>query len=174
MDVKETLRSVAPIRESLAFEDFNKFAAVIDVDGNAWSDRFGRLLASNTPILKQEYCAWKEYFSSFVKDQEHVIFFKEDLSDLVQKVENVLDQDTSKQQQLQMDNAFALATEHLSHMGVIRAMAYAMTKYASFLTWTVEMEEGYVPVHPSTCCHHNPSLPKGLVQSVKTSKIFER
>jgi len=153
--VRDTISSYAPIKEAIPFEDFNKYAAVIDLDGNSWSDRFSRLLTGNTPILKQEYSDWREYFSHFVSDREHVIYFKEDLSDLPETVNEVLSMDKLEKERL-MNNAFELAEEHLSRDGVIRAMAYSLTKYSSLISWKVKMEDGYEYL-PSEkyCCFFN-------------------
>jgi hypothetical protein len=34
-------------------EAFNEAAVILDIDGNAWSDRFGHISQYNSPILKQ-------------------------------------------------------------------------------------------------------------------------
>lgn len=33
-------------------EDFQKFRAIIDIDGNSWSERFPRLLCMNSVVIK--------------------------------------------------------------------------------------------------------------------------
>lgn len=37
----------------LALEDFNRYALLLDIDGNGWSDRYRLLAHMNTPVLKQ-------------------------------------------------------------------------------------------------------------------------
>ena len=149
-------------------EDENADVAVIDMDGNAWSDRLPWLLTANTPILKQEYSTWMEYFGHLLK-KEHVVFFKEDLSNLVKKAEDVIETWDSERQKwdLQMQAAFTFAQEHISQQGMIRAMAYALTKYASFLTWKVEMEDNYKRVKSDMCCKANVQLPAEFVKRVR-------
>ncbi|KAL9179836.1 hypothetical protein ACHAXT_007806 [Thalassiosira profunda] len=39
-------------QDALPFQEFQKYRAVIDVDGNAWSGRFPNLLCMNTPVIK--------------------------------------------------------------------------------------------------------------------------
>lgn len=39
--------------EPMPLEDFNRYAVIIDADGNGWSDRLRLLLHYNTAILKQ-------------------------------------------------------------------------------------------------------------------------
>ncbi|KAL9187558.1 hypothetical protein ACHAXT_001661 [Thalassiosira profunda] len=37
---------------AIPFVDFQKYRAVLDVDGNAWSERFPKLLCMNVPVIK--------------------------------------------------------------------------------------------------------------------------
>jgi hypothetical protein len=36
----------------IGFPDFQKYRAILDIDGNAWSDRFGNLLCMNSVVIK--------------------------------------------------------------------------------------------------------------------------
>jgi hypothetical protein len=36
----------------IGFHDFQKYRAVLDIDGNSWSDRFGNLLCTNSVVIK--------------------------------------------------------------------------------------------------------------------------
>jgi len=40
------------ISEKIQFEDFMNFKAVIDIDGNTWSERFSALLCTNSVVIK--------------------------------------------------------------------------------------------------------------------------
>lgn len=46
-------RPAAAPGPELPLEDSNKYALLLDVDGNAWSDRYRLLAHFNTPVLKQ-------------------------------------------------------------------------------------------------------------------------
>ena len=170
-EVEVVLNEFFTDRDVMPSESFNNYAAVIDLDGNAWSDRLPMLLMSNTPILKQEYSAWTEYFGHLLTE-EHVTFFKDDLSDILEITEKSTSNWRSRQKEMeaQVQRAFDFASEHVSHQGVIRAMAYTLTKYASLMTWTIEMEEGYEFLPPSLCCQHNPSLPSKLISRANFEK----
>lgn len=37
----------------MPLEDANRYALLLDVDGNGWSDRYRLLAHFNTPLLKQ-------------------------------------------------------------------------------------------------------------------------
>ncbi|KAK9812919.1 hypothetical protein WJX72_005781 [[Myrmecia] bisecta] len=80
----------APLKESIAFEDYNQYVAVLDLDGNSWSDRFAALLPFNTLIVKQDP-DYTEYFYSWLQPGKHFLTFKEGLEDLVTVMSNVLD-----------------------------------------------------------------------------------
>lgn len=46
------LRNHSRFANWIAFQDFQKYRAVVDIDGNAWSDRFGNLLCLNSAVVK--------------------------------------------------------------------------------------------------------------------------
>jgi hypothetical protein len=43
----------SPAGPELPLEDFNRYALLLDIDGNAWSDRYRLYAHMNTPVLKQ-------------------------------------------------------------------------------------------------------------------------
>lgn len=49
MDVKPSTQ-----RSKMAQDDFQKFVAILDIDGNAWSARLGKLLCYNSIVIKVE------------------------------------------------------------------------------------------------------------------------
>ena len=83
---------------NLPMEDFQKYRGIIDMDGNSWSSRFGRLLCYNSVVLKVEP-SWVDYF--YYKDGYgyepklqpwvHYIPIKADLSDLLEMSNFVAD-----------------------------------------------------------------------------------
>ncbi|BGP15572.1 hypothetical protein JCM10213_003316 [Rhodosporidiobolus nylandii] len=58
----------------------NEYKYVIDVDGNGWSGRFHRLMASNTLVLKSTI--FPEWYSERVQPWVHYVPLKTDYSDL--------------------------------------------------------------------------------------------
>jgi lipopolysaccharide biosynthesis glycosyltransferase len=69
---------------------FQRYAAVLDMDGNSWSSRFGPLLCYNSVVIKIEP-KYVEYFYGEVKPWVHFIPVKDDLSDLHENVAWALD-----------------------------------------------------------------------------------
>ena len=88
LNVSEAGGLVKPIPE----QDFQKYAGILDVDGNAWSSRFGQLLCYNSVVLKVEP-VFVEYFYKDLIAWEHYVPVKADLSDLVEIASFVLDPD---------------------------------------------------------------------------------
>ena len=66
---------------AMPFEDFQKFVAVLDVDGNAWSERFGKLLCLNSVVLKVEP-EFVDYFMPTLEPWIHYVPIRMDSSDI--------------------------------------------------------------------------------------------
>jgi len=62
------------------------YSILIDVEGEGYSGRLKHLLWSHRPLLLQDR-QHKEYFFEYLKEWEHYIPVKQDLSDLVEKTE---------------------------------------------------------------------------------------
>lgn len=167
-DVQNVLERDVPLHPEIKIEDFNKYMAIIDVDGNAWSDRFGHLASFNTPILKQYSKRHREYFGHLLRNGTHVLFFRDDLTDFIPIVRAALSecQKTPFACEQRVQNLQAFAREHLSHMGVLRATAFALDEYTKKIEWTPTFEESYSEIPRSECCKLNPSLPKDVIREV--------
>lgn len=84
--------------DSMEMEDFQKYRGIIDIDGNSWSSRFGRLLCFNSVVLKVEP-SWVDYFyfkngwdhEPKLQPWVHYIPIKADLSDLLEMATFVAD-----------------------------------------------------------------------------------
>ncbi|GAA6041033.1 hypothetical protein JCM8097_004685 [Rhodosporidiobolus ruineniae] len=61
-------------------EEQNKYRYVLDVDGNGWSGRFHRLMASNSLVLKSTI--FPEWFADRVQPWVHYVPIKTDYTDL--------------------------------------------------------------------------------------------
>lgn len=68
----------------------HRYSMLIDVEGHGYSGRVKHLLWSHRPLLLVDR-PHKEYFFEFLKEWEHYIPVKRDLSDLVEKTKWCLD-----------------------------------------------------------------------------------
>lgn len=74
---------------------FMQYKAILDMDGNSWSSRFGTLLCYNSVVVKIEP-KYFEYFYPELKPWKHFIPVKNDLSDLDQNVRWAVDPKNEK------------------------------------------------------------------------------
>lgn len=170
------LKRDVPLKPRIHMEDFNNYTVIVDMDGNAWSDRLVRLASFNTPILKQHSESSKEYFGHLLKNGTHVVFFSTDLTDFVPLLEDSLRRcrEIPGKCLKMVKNMQAFAQEHLSHIGVLRAMAFALNEFAKKISWTPRLEHTHEEIQSSICCIMNPSLPEGLIHKVANSVHQER
>jgi Glycosyl transferase family 90 len=69
---------------------FQQYTAILDMDGNSWSSRFGTLLCYNSVVIKVEP-KYFDYFHAELKPWTHYIPVKDDLSDFEENVAWALD-----------------------------------------------------------------------------------
>ena len=85
-------------------QDFQTYLAILDIDGNSWSSRFGSLLCFNSVIVKVEP-KFVDYFQQDLVPWYHYIPVRYDLSDLKQVAEYIVDPNNEKTIQQIIDNA---------------------------------------------------------------------
>jgi len=88
-----------------------RYSMLIDIEGNGYSGRLKHLLWSHRPLLIVDR-PHKEYFFEFLKEWEHYIPVKRDLSDLIEKTKWCLD---NYDKALQIaENAYQFSKVHLT------------------------------------------------------------
>lgn len=88
-----------------------KYSILIDIEGNGYSGRLKFLLWSHRPLLLVDR-PHKEYFFEYLKEWEHFIPVKRDLSDLVEKTKWCMD---NYDKALQIaENAYSFSKQHLT------------------------------------------------------------
>eukprot|EP00978_Attheya_sp_CCMP212_P020840 scaffold60199_cov103-Attheya_sp.AAC.1 len=60
------------MKGKIPFDDFQKYLAIVDVDGNSWSGRFSQLLCMNSVVLKVEP-EFADYFMPELQPWVHYI-----------------------------------------------------------------------------------------------------
>jgi glycosyltransferase involved in cell wall biosynthesis len=88
-----------------------KYSFLIDVEGYGYSGRLKYLLWSQRPVLLIDR-PYKEYFFQHLKEWEHYIPVKRDLSDLVEKMKWCFS-NTEKATQI-AQNALEFSKKHLT------------------------------------------------------------
>ncbi len=99
-------------------DDFQTYRAVIDIDGNSWSERFPRLLCRNSVVVKIQP-EQVDYFWSTLQAGVHYI--ATNISHLVEAVQYALDPDHEDEMQRMVANARHWCRQRM--VGVRRACA---------------------------------------------------
>jgi hypothetical protein len=73
----------------IPFDDFQKYLAIADIDGNSWSERFGRLLCLNSVVLKVEP-EFTDYFMPELEPWVHCVPIHLNSTDLYNVTECVM------------------------------------------------------------------------------------
>eukprot|EP00210_Caulerpa_lentillifera_P004376 g4174.t1 len=167
----EKLTELVPKKKRLPMSGFNDYAVVLDVDGNGWSDRLPVLLRGDAVVLKQEYKQHLDYLTEIAKQNDAITFFNYDQSDLETQASMLLHEynEDREKWEARIEKMGHFTKEYVSQDGVIRAMAYALTNYASFQDWKIEMQDEYIVVPRALCCKTSAALPKELIKEVQSS-----
>ena len=72
--------------------NFQQYKAILDVDGNSWSERFAKLLCMNSVVIKVEP-EFVDYFWHQVKPWVHYVPVQQDSGDLWEIAQYVMDHD---------------------------------------------------------------------------------
>jgi hypothetical protein len=113
------------------FAEMQRYIAIIDIDGNAWSSRFPTQLCLNSVSLKVEP-RYSDYFvESQVKPGVHYIPIKADLSDLLEKTLWVMLH--PKESRQIVANARKWCREHMVWKSLARDMLDTWEKYVTWL-----------------------------------------
>jgi hypothetical protein len=102
--------AVNGLARKMNMEQFQNYAAVVDVDGNAWSSRFGALLCMDYIVLKVQP-AMVDHFYGQVEPWIHYIPVSESLDDLIPKIEWVLAHPNQSDEIV--DNAHSWCSQHM-------------------------------------------------------------
>lgn len=113
-------------------EEFQNYTAIIDVDGNSWSSRFGDLLCYNSVVLKVEP-KFVEYFYQDLVPWKHYIPIKNDLSDLLEISAYVVDPQNIEQVKTIVSQANEWCSTHLIKQKLGADFLGVLEVYASHL-----------------------------------------
>lgn len=108
-----------------------------------------------------------EYYWSHLVADKVLTLFASDASDFVEKLKaemNVWKQAPYNYQKERVERMQNFAQEHLSHFGVARATAYALTVYAQKIEWTPKLDPAFTKVSANRTLTSN--LPYEFVQRV--------
>ncbi|GJN90731.1 hypothetical protein Rhopal_003745-T1 [Rhodotorula paludigena] len=76
----EAVRQLFDFQRQFGWNEANEYKFLLDLDGNAWSGRFHRLLSSNSAVLKSTI--FPEWYADWIEPWVHYIPLKVDYTDL--------------------------------------------------------------------------------------------
>jgi hypothetical protein len=144
---------------------FSEYRAVLDMDGNSWSSRFGRLLCDNSVVLKVE----PEYVDLFHFQQDkngqyelqagkHYIPVHYNLSNLMEQTEYVMDPRNDAAVRVMVQNAQDWCRSHLTPVRMLEDVLDLWEAYVGHLdrwnpdwsnVWQKEQGRWLVPAFDS-------------------------
>ena len=113
-------------------QDVQKYKGVLDVDGNSWSERFGKLLCMNTVVLKVEP-EFVDYFMPSLQAWTHYIPVKMDSSDLQDIAAYVLNPKNERQIQQIVQNANRWCSQQMTWNKVVADVLDILSNYVGLL-----------------------------------------
>ncbi|KAG2422764.1 hypothetical protein HXX76_015784 [Chlamydomonas incerta] len=165
-----------------------QYCAILDVDGNGWSNRFvSTLVHYPTPVLKQASNATGA-FEELYAPGAAIELFAPDLSDLLQRAAELVEDcraaagngsarrspgggagagaGAGRGQRLAATMQ-ATSRHLLDHVGIAEGWAYLLSVYAKLSYWRLNTStEGFVKVDRRRCCVHA-QLPPSLQADIR-------
>mmetsp|Transcript_46632 Transcript_46632/g.68922 ORF Transcript_46632/g.68922 Transcript_46632/m.68922 type:complete len:444 (+) Transcript_46632:321-1652(+) len=118
--------------ETIPKEDFMKYRAIIDIDGNGWSSRFCDLLCFNSVVIKVE-STYQAYFEKDLKPMVHYIPVKADLSDLEAAISFAVSDEAQKDVRTIISNANSWCANNIIHYRMVTDFMWTLLAYAELL-----------------------------------------
>ena len=107
----------------VSMHDFMRYRYLIDVRGWGWTDRVKLLLAMGRPLLLVDR-PFREFYFDDLKPMVHFVPVKEDLSDMIEKIE-YLDDNPDVVSSI-VNNAREFTKEHFSKDAIINSLYRAL------------------------------------------------
>jgi hypothetical protein len=137
---KQTTRASPPTGPPLPLEDANRYALLLDIDGNAWSDRFRLFAHFNTPVLKQASNLTAFFEHLMPPGGAAVEHYAHDLSDLLARAQELL-----QELQREPDRLLRMAGGRVGCVG-------GRCKWGAACEWGAAAGVSDVRLHAATSC----------------------
>jgi hypothetical protein len=118
------MESMGYMKKRMNMDDFQKYKAVIDIDGNSWSSRFVRLLCMNSVVLKVQPSRI-DYFYSELKPWVHYLPVHANMSNLIDVVRVAVSED--EETKLHMQSIVKNANHWCKQKVIVQSMTLDMT-----------------------------------------------
>ncbi len=120
-------------KDRIAMQEFQKYKAIVDIDGNSWSSRFPELLCMNSVVLKVTP-TWADYFyMDEVQPWVHYIPVYDNLTNLLDMVNLVMDPSREHQMRSIIESANAWCEAKMTPSQMSVDMSWIMASYVELL-----------------------------------------
>jgi hypothetical protein len=130
---EQEIKDLGLLKESIPLKDFQKYKAVIDMDGNSWSSRFSFLLCMNSVVLKVQP-DWSDYFFEHeLSPYVHYLPIHKNLSNLEETISAVMNSDNAALMKSIVHNANSWCKRKFTGSQRYLDMAWIMISYLELL-----------------------------------------
>ncbi|XP_028034188.1 protein O-glucosyltransferase 2-like [Bombyx mandarina] len=140
---REKEEQYGPKQPHISFFKFFDYKYLINVDGTVAAYRFPYLLAGGGLVLKQD-SEYYEHFYQQLREWEHYVPVKNDLGDLVEKVQWALSNDDKAHQIAR--NARQFANDHLLPQNIICYHAALISEWSKRISNKIQVQKGMTHV----------------------------
>ena len=127
--------------ERISFWKFQNYRAILDIDGNSWSSRFGRLLCSSSVVVKIAPFD-VDYFYPELRPWQHYVPVQADLSDLVEMVQYVVSDQHDGEMQRIVWNANQWCLAKFKPRALMQDMLVVWDEYARLIELAATNDPG--------------------------------
>lgn len=131
--VKIDLARLGGLVNKMPMQDFQRYRAILDIDGNSWSSRFGKLLCYNSVIIKVEPKLVDYFHLKYLVPWKHFVPVRYDLSDLEEKAKFVMDPKNDELIGQIVVNANEWCRQHMTHSKLAEDFLDVWEQYVHFL-----------------------------------------
>jgi len=128
------------IKPGMVEEQFMKYRAIIDIDGNAWSSRYGRIICYNSVVIKVE-SRYQAYFEKELKPWVHYIPVKGDLSDLEHNVKWAMSDENEESVRSMINKSSEYCEKKFLHHSLVSDFMWTLLDYVELLDNTPGFHE---------------------------------
>lgn len=129
---REDLKNQTRIAASIPMKDFMKYRAIIDIDGNGWSSRFGDLLCTNSVVVKIQPDFGERFYEDLVP-WEHYIPVNSNLTSLAEAVKFVADDLNKKKVKKIIHNANQWCRSKFLRYEILKDMLHVLVEISDIL-----------------------------------------
>jgi len=127
---KEVLAAQTIVEGRMPFENFMKYKAIIDIDGNCWSSRFAKLLCTNSVVIRIDP-DYAEYFDDDLIPGVH--YLSASLDNITTVAEYAVDEKNDRQIKHIVSNANSWCKNTLTEVEMANDALVQLKKYAKAL-----------------------------------------